>query len=133
MIVQCENCATKRNNEVAEKCPICFPKRKNNSPSRKRGNKKYWENVRINGQKKKYLSETIHIISHPHDWYAMGKRKNWPEINGITHEPSMGQCHYCGRELVLDNVATHIFTDGIDGKIEVAICSDGFGCRASNK
>lgn len=64
------------NQKTSEKCPICFAKKKRkNSPSRKRKNKKHWEKVRIHGQKNKILREEQKINMDKYSYYSRGKRK----------------------------------------------------------
>lgn len=75
MIITCETCGIKFNNETRLKCAICHPKRKN-TPSRKRRSKKHWELVKLHHQKVEVHSEEFtRLRPKPYDYYAKGKRK----------------------------------------------------------
>lgn len=75
MIITCETCGIKFNNETKLRCAICHPKRISNSPSRKRNSKKHWEKVKLHGQKNKMLSEQPKSQLQKYDYYYKGKRK----------------------------------------------------------
>jgi hypothetical protein len=74
-IIECKKCLITYNTKTAKKCPICFEKKKKkNSPSRKRRDKKHWEKVRIHGQTKKILAEEQKINMKKYSYYSRAKR-----------------------------------------------------------
>ena len=79
MLVQCSTCILKYNDETVNTCRVCHPKKRKNGLARRRQSKKHWEKVALRGSKRKMLEETQVLPSlKSHDYFAKGKRKDFP-------------------------------------------------------